>query len=1005
MPAPSTAQVVMELRVHGVRGTPTASMLGVDQSRVVQVAGDRLTGFYRIADGADPPLRTLPPGMALEAYSWGELTSGVRGMWGWVTRVLWLGLLPFALVNLAFWARTQVGENNGQARWGLRAVRVSGLILTAIAVLTACFIAIDLIAWQCFRANSVACPVLPGWMDGLASLTAGRRIAVTSLVPVAMVLGLVALTRQSVTRYEATPDAPAQATRDQEHDRCADNVLGHPRMWQGEHRTRQLLYLHVALALATIVLFSGVHLIAREATGPVWATTLAAAAVALLVVARALSVDEDDPEFRDTWKVSVAGTTHEFPRRPMHWMTGPGELLRRMPLRPVALAAAVVVAAHLALLWTTDVTREDGDWYGANLWFIGLFVALTIVHVIVFVGGRARLRGTFLVVLLLLALVVGGRELPTLVLAGLTALVWLALMIWHHRQAAKPEQAAFAWGGAGASVMLGGATMVALLFTSAAAVAAADYLNDGSQSVADLTTRRNENAPLSAAGETDPLTLAGDVVLEGARIVRTNTTVAVTHGTVRTDALTRRSRVDPDSSYSMASSRVQHATLALPEGVTTVRLVSACFGTNSAKRSAVCTGESTGFRTAGVLIVRPTCEVDGTVRRCLTVDAAGGRVALEVTDPPQTPLVVPQILVWTPLMQLAVIVSGAVVTGLLVWRFRRRAAPLIRARVDDDDPVVPEQDRAAVKNARVTAALAHRGERLLDGIGAVASLLAVITLALSSAGRPPWDWWEPARPLATLSLYVALGLSVALMMLGARIRRSPTARRNVGVLWDITTFWPRAAHPFAPPCYAERVVPEITTRVRWAMGEEGQDPGRVVVLSGHSQGSLICVAVASRLNGRATQLRLLTYGSQIRALYGRVFPAAAGPDALGYVPTTGPALMGEAWPDVPNTPPDDSPAMAVGLRERLQDPAHWVNLFRRSDPLGYRVYSDRDHVVLDRPTLEVRRAGSGDPGSMVMTHGGYQHTPEYREAIAEWTGETVQVPSTDPASTEPLPPA
>ncbi|MET1133137.1 MAG: hypothetical protein ABWX60_06950, partial [Aeromicrobium sp.] len=107
MSAPQADRIVMELRVHGVRGTPTDSMLGVPAENVVQVAGDRLTGFYRIADGADPPLRTLPRGLALEAYSWGELTSGVRGVLGWVTRVLWLVLLPFALVNLAFWARTQ----------------------------------------------------------------------------------------------------------------------------------------------------------------------------------------------------------------------------------------------------------------------------------------------------------------------------------------------------------------------------------------------------------------------------------------------------------------------------------------------------------------------------------------------------------------------------------------------------------------------------------------------------------------------------------------------------------------------------------------------------------------------------------------------------------------------------------------------------------------------------------------------------------------------------------
>ena len=39
-----------------------------------------------------------------------------------------------------------------------------------------------------------------------------------------------------------------------------------------------------------------------------------------------------------------------------------------------------------------------------------------------------------------------------------------------------------------------------------------------------------------------------------------------------------------------------------------------------------------------------------------------------------------------------------------------------------------------------------------------------------------------------------------------------------------------------------------------------------------------------------------------------------------------------------------------------------------------------------------------------MTHGGYPHTPEYREAIAAWTGEAVQPPPTTVADVPPLPP-
>src|SRR5690606_29160966 len=134
-----------------------------------------------------------------------------------------------------------------------------------------------------------------------------------------------------------------------------------------------------------------------------------------------------------------------------------------------------------------------------------------------------------------------------------------------------------------------------------------------------------------------------------------------------------------------------------------------------------------------------------------------------------------------------------------------------------------------------------------------------VMLAFASGGRPPWDWWEWSRHIATASLYAALAVSAGLMLAGSLVRRSPSARRNVGMLWDITTFWPRSGHPFGPPCYAERVVPEITARVRWALAQQDH---RVVVLSGHSQGSLICVAVMGRLNGLAKRVRLLTYGSQ-----------------------------------------------------------------------------------------------------------------------------------------------
>ncbi len=111
-------------------------MLGAADHEVGQVAGDRLTGIYRTKDGTVPYRDLEHSNVSVEAYSWGALTSGVQGFFGWVRRALWLILLPFALVNLAYWARIGLAQGTGQSRWGARAVRVSGLLLTVFFVVT-----------------------------------------------------------------------------------------------------------------------------------------------------------------------------------------------------------------------------------------------------------------------------------------------------------------------------------------------------------------------------------------------------------------------------------------------------------------------------------------------------------------------------------------------------------------------------------------------------------------------------------------------------------------------------------------------------------------------------------------------------------------------------------------------------------------------------------------------------------------------------------------------------
>ena len=84
---------VVELRVHGVSGTPPEALI---KQTPTLVAGTAIAGFYR-HDPGDTPLNATSPGVR-EGYAWGGLTSGTR-----ITSALRLLLLPFSLVNVAGW--------------------------------------------------------------------------------------------------------------------------------------------------------------------------------------------------------------------------------------------------------------------------------------------------------------------------------------------------------------------------------------------------------------------------------------------------------------------------------------------------------------------------------------------------------------------------------------------------------------------------------------------------------------------------------------------------------------------------------------------------------------------------------------------------------------------------------------------------------------------------------------------------------------------------------------
>lgn len=957
-------------------------MLGVEAK---QVAGDSLTGIYR-ASGA-LPYRNLNAGHAVEAYSWGALTSGVQGFFGWLRRVLWLTLLPFAFVNVAYWSRFHLNSRDEtygrEAKISARCIRWAGLLFTCLFVLAPCLVFIDLLAWQCYGGNASGCPRLPDFFDFMARFNAAQRMAIASLGPFGVLGVLWALSRTTTARYEAVDDSGSI------RDLGPSHPLRSSDMWAGEVRCRRLQYLHIGLGAATIVMFSGFQLVVTtpNTAGLLWATTGLATGVWVTAFARTWVVDD------------------EFGGRPIEaWDVW------------VPRAALLIAVVHAVALWFVPLTTSQeaidfrGPFRNNNLWLLVVIAGLVALNTVLFVSRWSRpwvvrLATTIVIGVpaVLLVCCSQGVTNKAVLIGGLvlSVVVWLALLLCHTRyedkESARHQSAA--WRGAGPAVLLGAGMWVALLFTSALVIGVADYLNGSEHPVSQLDTKLDAvEAPVPKAG----VWIKGDVELSGAVIVtpsQPDGSIRVLGGVLTADSAIAPGKLprdlfdhtvledgteialgEPDLSPAVGGAD------AAPVATTSVVLVDSCVRAEGDQGSdARCRPSSTGF------VAQASYDVQGSE---LVVSKRD--LTLNFDAPPQRPLIVPQVLTWTPLIQLlwVLLVAAGATLGLIV--FSRTAGRKVGEHVFGTDMGTPAASLLEIRKRRVTAALAHRAEALTDIFAAVTTLLGLFLLVGTASGQPPWQLLPFTRQFGTVSLYAAVGSSLLMILLGSYVRRSESTRKAVGILWDLTTFWPRAAHPLGPPCYAERVVPELTTRIQWALKNQA-----LVVLSGHSQGSLIAVSVAARLTDEELKrVRLITYGSQVRALYGRVFPAVFGPQFMGNQPTSGAPTLRDPFPDSPRGPDEVTPYFSSGpttLRARI-GPENWYNLFRRTDALGYRVFTDYDSSY-DVPVREVPVADAGDPGPRIGGHSLYQHTPEYRAIVARWLKE---VPVTVPAAVTPV---
>jgi hypothetical protein len=324
----------------------------------------------------------------------------------------------------------------------------------------------------------------------------------------------------------------------------------------------------------------------------------------------------------------------------------------------------------------------------------------------------------------------------------------------------------------------------------------------------------------------------------------------------------------------------------------------------------------------------------GTVLR--TAQTLGTPVAPGYRGSDPYPLVVPLAYQWSAAAAFALAVV-AVLSGLFAWRRLRRWAHMKRA-VDDAYGLLAEGNDERTQQIALAWARASEltGElrRALGFLLAVTAVVVALTGVGFLFGRQILvaQTWVVTAGNAVLSLFV-----LGLLWVGRQAYRNPTQRRTVGIIWDLGTFWPRAVHPLAPPCYAERAIPDLIGRLQYLTGteEEGadQDAG-TVLLSCHSQGSVLGAVVLMQVE-TATSARtsFLTYGCPLARLYGRFFPAYFSAQAL--------ARLGEFLRD-PLSDDATGPDGAAGPGERAG--WRWRNLHRPSDPIGGAVFVE--HALL-----------------------------------------------------------
>lgn len=315
-------------------------------------------------------------------------------------------------------------------------------------------------------------------------------------------------------------------------------------------------------------------------------------------------------------------------------------------------------------------------------------------------------------------------------------------------------------------------------------------------------------------------------------------------------------------------------------------------------------------------------------------------------------LIVPTSYFWTAATALGAAFALVPTLGWLLVRWRS-SIKVLRPKVPGSygDPT----DAGAPARAATIASQWARA-RLTDHLVPIAGALLATVLALVTASAIGYgidhEWiLEHLSWAVNFGVLALAAFALLLIQIGRRAYSDQADRRTIGILWDLGTFWPRAVHPLAPPCYSERTLPDLLRRIEFRRADAP------VVLSCHSQGTVIGAAAVLQLSS-TERLGFVTYGSPLRRLYARIFPAYFGREALDCV------------------------------RASVDD--RWRNLYRSSDPIGGYVFADRfghpgPSTEIDWWLLDPRFARPPGDGSWPPTfaHSDYFADPAYESACAE----------------------